>query len=164
MYFKKNIKILNLKNITVHAQFRSEGMTDRLVCMEWVLWNPQWLPHVVRKWERTAADRCGHQCIWSGFHHYSGLGLKHVLLNHLSSAALLWDPVHYRAKRERMKGRQKLVGACPHPPTLCPGLVASIRGCPLVLVSFLPALVTTTSTVQSELKSQYLWCFPVYAV
>lgn len=38
----------------------------------------------------TAADCCRHRCIWSGLHHYSGLGLKHVLLNRsvLSCSAL----------------------------------------------------------------------------
>lgn len=41
--------------------------------------------------ERTVADCCRHQCIWSCFHHYSGFGLKDVLLNHLSSAAPLWN-------------------------------------------------------------------------
>lgn len=70
---------------------------NRLVCLEWALWNSQWLPRVVGKWERTASDRCRHRCIWSGFHHYSDLRRKHVLLNHLSSTAPLWAPVDYRA-------------------------------------------------------------------
>lgn len=60
-------------------------------------------------------------------------GLKHVLLNHLSSTALLWDPVDYWAEREREIGRESREGMkernkqwvdmCPHLPTLLPWVV-----------------------------------------